>query len=418
MSRDPERNAQQLAKLERLWHHLADNPFYQRKLEGCTGPDSGTGDFAWFTRLPFTTKQDLARDRTDHPPYGSNFSLPRERYSRFCQSSGTTAGPIPVLDTAESWAAMLDVWDTVYEEAGVTPDQAIFFAFSFGPFLGFWTAFEAATRRGNLSIPGGGLSSSARLQMLATYQPGVFCCTPTYAIRLGELLRASTPAVRDRVAIHTILVAGEPGGSIPATRERIAALWSGAQVRDHHGMTEVGPVTFESRRNPGSLLVEESAFYAEILDPESDREVEEGKEGELVLTPLDRIDKPLVRYRTGDLVRKSYWEDTLSLEGGILGRIDDMILVRGVNVYPAAVEQIIREFEDVAEFQVRVSERDAMTELEISVELSPGVADPDNVVRRIEVALSDAFALRFPVKAVPPDTLPRHEFKSKRWISS
>lgn len=412
----------QAVKLRRLWDSLSANPFYQEKLRGFSGLENGnapgTSLTTWFRLLPFTTKQELAEDRALHPPFGSNLSLPLERYSRFCQSSGTTAGPIPTLDTPESWSAMLDVWDIVFRESGVDPRQTIFFAFSFGPFLGFWTAFEAATRRGNLAIPGGGLSSSARLQFLATYQPQVLCCTPTYALRLGQVLQEAGAPIQDRIRIATILVAGEPGGCIPATRTRISSLWRGARVSDHHGLTEVGPVSYESRDHPGSLLVAESAYVAEVLDPSTGKEVAEGAQGELVLTTLDRIDKPLLRYRTGDLVRKSTFRGQLCLEGGILGRIDDMLVIRGVNVYPGAVEQIVLGFPEVLDFEVRVYTRQAMTELDVRVEPRLGTPDPAGLARRIEVALSDAFALRFPVHPVSPGTLPRPEFKSKRWITS
>ncbi|MEZ5432485.1 MAG: hypothetical protein R3F31_15155 [Verrucomicrobiales bacterium] len=145
--------------------------------------------------MPFTTKMDLVWDREEHPPYGSNLTFPIGRYSRYCQSSGTASAPLPTLDTPESWSAMLDCWDRVYDAAGVGSDDVLFFAFSFGPFLGFWTAFECALRRGSRSIPGGGLSSEARLQAMQLNAATVLCCTPTYALRLGEILSAKTRSI-------------------------------------------------------------------------------------------------------------------------------------------------------------------------------------------------------------------------------
>lgn len=411
----------QLAKLRSLIGELqGGNEFYRDRLSraGVTESIESLSDFS--ERMPFTTKMDLVWDREEFSPYGTNLTYPFEKYSRFCQSSGTTRGPLPSLDTAESWSAMLDCWDKVFEASGVGTDEIIFFAFSFGPFLGFWTAFESATRRGNLSIPGGGLSSQARLQAMVTHQARVLCCTPTYALRLGELFSEQTDEEIRRYRLERIIVAGEPGGSLPEVRKRLSELWKGAAVFDHHGMTEVGPVTFEHPENPFSLCVIEDAYYVEVIDRETHREVAPGQKGELVVTTLTRTACPLLRYRTGDLVQKSFFApeqgdgEIFCLEGGILGRVDEMVVIRGVNIYPTAVEKIIRGFSEVAEFQVIQTTQQSMAELEISVE---PVGNPaEDLAARIARELADAFTLRIPVTVVSPGSLPRFEFKSKRWI--
>ncbi|MEO0447920.1 MAG: AMP-binding protein [Verrucomicrobiota bacterium] len=411
MDRDSLRELQ-AKKIGRLWQSLSKNLFYRHLCPHDPPPPQDAAALSsWIRTLPFTTKTQLAEDRSAYPPFGSNLSFPLAEYTRFCQSSGTTAGPIPVIDTPASWGSMLDIWEKVYQHAGVTKEARVFFAFSFGPFLGFWTAFDAATRRGNMAIPGGGLSSVGRLKLISDYAADVLCCTPTYAIRLGEERnrhqQGTTP-------IRRILVAGEPGGSLPSTRAWISSLWNGAEVWDHHGMTETGPVSYESVACPGSLLIDEESFLAEILDPNGE-EVDFNEEGELVLTTLERLAKPLIRYRTGDLVRKSIHQNQLCLEGGILGRLDDMIIVRGVNLYPSAVEKVIRSFAAVSEYQVLIRDVSSMKEIEVQVEFS-SAPPKDQSPRAIEVALQEAFALRVPVREVQAGTLPRHEFKAKRWI--
>jgi phenylacetate-CoA ligase len=408
----------QLAKLQDLIGELEKgNHFYISRLieAGLTSEIPSLECFS--ERMGFTSKMDLVWDREENPPYGSNLTYPLASYSRFSQSSGTTRGPLPWLDTNESWSAMLDCWDRVFEAAGVKKKQSVFFAFSFGPFLGFWTAYESATRRGNLSIPGGGLSSMARLRTIATHGCEVLCCTPTYALRLGELLEANSDDEEfHSVKVETIIVAGEPGGSIPEVREQLSKLWGGAQIFDHHGMTEVGPVTYEDPAKPMSLCVIESAYFAEIIDRETQKEVEIGEKGELVLTTLTRAASPLLRYRTGDLVQKAYFNGCLCLEGGILGRVDEMVVIRGVNVYPTAVEKVIRGFYEVAEFQVKQTTRQSMAELEITVEPHENVKNAKKLAKQVEKALQDAFTLRIPVKCTSPGDLPRFEFKSKRWV--
>jgi phenylacetate-CoA ligase len=420
----PDRSCIEALQTERLGVLLGElrsgNAFYRERL-GKSGLAPGAVTLASFSaQMPFTSKMDLVWDREEFPPYGSNLTYPIERYSRFCQSSGTTRGPLPSLDTAESWSAMLDCWDRVYEAAGVSPSDKIFFAFSFGPFLGFWTAFESATRRGNLSIPGGGLSSKARLQAMVAHEVEVLCCTPTYAMRLGELFTSHHNDETAGYRLKKIIVAGEPGGSIPEVRERLSELWKGARIFDHHGMTETGPVTYEHPDKPLSLCVIEEAYYAEVIDRETHREVEPGQRGELVLTTLTRTACPLLRYRTGDLVEKTFFtppgggEPLFCLEGGVLGRVDEMVVIRGVNVYPTAVEKIIRGFSEVVEFQVIQTTRQSMAELEVSIE-ADAKARPD-LAGRVQRELADAFTLRIPVRVVEEGALPRFEFKSKRWV--
>lgn len=418
----PDRASIESLQTERLRALLlelrAGNAFYRDRLaKAGLGEAPTLAEFV--AKMPFTSKMDLVWDREEFPPYGSNLTCPIGRYSRFCQSSGTTRGPLPSLDTAESWSAMLDCWDRVYEAAGVGPGEKIFFAFSFGPFLGFWTAFESATRRGNLSIPGGGLSSKARLQAMVAHEVEVLCCTPTYAMRLGELFAAHANDETATYRLKKIVVAGEPGGSLPEVRRRLSDLWKGARVFDHHGMTETGPVTYEHPDKPLALCVIEEAYFAEIIDRENQTEVAPGQKGELVLTTLTRTACPLLRYRTGDLVEKAYFapegaSSGLCLEGGILGRVDEMVVIRGVNVYPTAVEKIIRGFPEVVEFQVVQTTRQSMAELEVMIE-ADAKARPD-LAECVQRELADAFTLRIPVKMVEAGELPRYEFKSRRWV--
>ena len=418
----PDRASIESLQTERLRALLLElrsgNAFYRDRLaKAGLGEAPTLAEFV--AKMPFTSKMDLVWDREEFPPYGSNLTYPIGRYSRFCQSSGTTRGPLPSLDTAESWSAMLDCWDRVYEAAGVGPGEKIFFAFSFGPFLGFWTAFESATRRGNLSIPGGGLSSKARLQAMVAHEVEILCCTPTYAMRLGELFAAHANDETATYRLKKIVVAGEPGGSLPEVRRRLSDLWKGARVFDHHGMTETGPVTYEHPDKPLALCVIEEAYFAEIIDRENQTEVAPGQKGELVLTTLTRTACPLLRYRTGDLVEKAYFAPAgassgLCLEGGILGRVDEMVVIRGVNVYPTAVEKIIRGFPEVVEFQVVQTTRQSMAELEVMIE-ADAKARPD-LAERVQRELADAFTLRIPVKMVEAGELPRYEFKSRRWV--
>jgi len=387
---------------------LVGNVFYRRKFSG--GPGSAAldsvGDFT--ARFPLTTKQELVEDQAAHPPYGSNLTHPVGHYTRCHQTSGTTGAPLRWLDTPESWAAMTDDWATVLRAAGITAADRIFFAFSFGPFLGFWLAFEAAGKLGVLSIAGGGMSSAQRARVIREHACTVLCCTPTYALHLAEASQAEgiDPATG---RIRLVVVAGEPGGSIPAVRERISTAWGGARVFDHHGMTETGPVTYEHPGRPGDLVVMERSFLAEVIDPATTLPVQAGERGELVLTTLRRTGSPLIRYRTGDLVQSRRIDGDRVLEGGILGRVDDMVVVRGVNVYPTALDALVRTSASAGEYRVTVDRRSHLAEL--SIELESDAAEAEAVSRRIQESL----ALRVPVTVAAPGSLPRFELKARRW---
>ena len=390
------------------------NPFYTTKLRGCGVRIRDIDSLEAFHRLvPFTTKRELASDQREHPPYGSNLTYPVPRYTRFCQTSGTTGTPMRWLDTHESWSWMLQNWQRVYKAAGVTSDDRVFFAFSFGPFLGFWTAFEAAVERGCLCLPGGGLSSVGRARVILDNHVTVICCTPTYAIHLAESANAGGIDL-SQSSVRRIIVAGEPGGSIPATRKRIETLWPGARVVDHHGMTEIGPVSYEPRDMSGYLRIIDDAYHAEILEPGGDQPVAPGEPGELILTTLGREACPLIRYRTGDIVRADPDAEGTLLIGGILARADDMLIVRGVNIFPSAVEAVLRSFAEIAEYQVLVDESSAMTDLSLRIEPVADSANPEQLCTAVAAALQSSLSLRVPVTLA--QDLPRFELKAKRWV--
>ncbi|HUD99274.1 MAG TPA: AMP-binding protein [Bryobacteraceae bacterium] len=404
-----------MAKLRDLFSAIQGNPFYSSKLRG-VHPD------APLASLPFTLKQELIDDQTAHPPYGSNLTYSLDRYTRFCQTSATTTGtPMRWLDTPESWDWMVGNWSRVYQAARVGARDRIFFAFSFGPFLGFWVGFDAATRMGALAIPGGGMRSAARLRTIIETSATVLCCTPTYAIRLAEVA-AEENIDLGASAVRVLIVAGEPGGSVPATRSHISKLWHGARVIDHHGMTEIGPVSYGCPEHPGVLHVIEDSYIAEVIDPVTGQPVPRGTTGELVLTNLGRLGSPLIRYRTSDMVQAASGErcvcgsTDLALDGGILGRTDDMLVVRGVNVYPSAVDNILRGFEAVTEYRVEIQNHRTLPELSIQVEADPANTQDSILTHRLEAALTNAFALRIPVSLVPSGSLPRFEMKARRWV--
>lgn len=402
---------------ELLREIIPANCFYTQKLTKARIDAKSIQTLADFLRFPFTTKAELSADQCDYHPYGQVLTYPISQYTRFCQTSGTTNQPLRWLDTPESWNWLLGCWEMIYKIVGVRSLDRLFFAFSFGPFLGFWTAFDAATRLGCLCLPGGGMSSAARLRFLIDNQATVVLCTPTYALRLAEVAREQGIDLKTG-PVRKLIVAGEPGGSIPATRARIESAW-GARVFDHNGLTEVGPVGVECPENPAGIHILEPKYIAEVVDPVTGQPVSPGAHGELVLTNLGRWGSPAIRYRTGDLVRIdpnpcSCGRSLLRLQGGILGRTDDMIHIRGNNLYPSALEAVIHRFPEVAEYRVHVDESESLTALRIELEpasdsLATGLAE------RVGQAIRQELLFRAEVRMVAPGSLPRYEMKAQRF---
>lgn len=406
-----EQRARLAAMLAKVCAH---NPFQRARLAGIAF-DAQRDDLSV---LPLTSRAELQADQERHPPFGTNLTCPLARYCRYHQTSGTNGKPLRWLDTAESWAWWLKCWRHIYSAAGVTAGDHLVFPFSFGPFIGFWSAFEAAAGMGHLCLPAGGMSTSARLRYIIDNQATVVCCTPTYALRMGERAQAEGIDLASS-PVRALIVAGEPGGGIPATRRRIEAMW-GARLYDHVGMTEIGPWGFETTEEPGVIQILETEFIAEVIDPADGTPVADGAEGELVLTNLGRWCSPLIRYRTGDRVRLVQADAGggavfRRIAGGLLGRMDDLLFIRGNNVFPSALEAVIREVEGVAEYRLRVRRRDAMDELAIEVEPADG-ADGVAVVQRVASAVRDRLHFAAEVCAVAAGSLPRFEMKAQRVV--
>jgi phenylacetate-CoA ligase len=398
----------QLQKLNRLLAFaVSENELYRRTLAGCPAQLASLDELAL---LPQTAKNELQPVVGDEP-FAANLTYPPERYVRCHQTSGTRGRPLVVLDTTEDWQWWIDCWQFVLDAASVTPSDRAMLAFSFGPFIGFWSAFDSLVARGALVIPGGGLSSLARVEVIRNAGVTTLLCTPTYALHMAEVAAEHNINLA-QLAVEKIIVAGEPGGSVPATRERIETAWD-ARVIDHGGATEIGPWGFADAQGRG-LHVNEAEFIAEFISHETGRPAKEGELAHLVLTTLGRYGAPVIRYRTGDLVRPM-WPTNGSnrfvlLEGGILGRSDDMMIIRGMNIYPSAIEQILRSFPEVVEYRMTARKRGAMDELVVEVE--DHLQDPARIAEELHLKLG----LKIDVRCAAAMSLPRFEGKGRRFI--
>jgi phenylacetate-CoA ligase len=398
-----------LARLNALLEHAAeDSPFQRERLRDHL-PLASLADLRG---LPRTSKQDLVDDQAAHPPFGTNLTYPLERYTHLHQTSGTSGMTLRVLDTPEDWAWWTRGLGTVFRAAGVGARDRVALAYSFGPYIQFWASYEGAQDVGAMVIALGGMDSLHRLATLREYEATTLLCTPTYAVHLAKV--AEQQDLRDAMrSIERVVCTGEPGASIPSVRRWIQLGW-GARCFDHAGLSEVGPFGYPCDV-AGGLHLREDEFVAEILHCESGAPVADGAYGELVVTALGRTGFPVVRYRTGDIVESHAGPCPAGHPGrwlpqGILGRTDDMVVIRGMNVFPSAVEQILREFDGVGEFRITFyTEPSAMDEIKVEVELARATE-----ARAIQARLREGLGLRVRIVPLKPGILPAQVGKARR----
>ena len=419
----PELEALQVRKLRNLLEWAgAQVPYHSKRLHDAGVAADSIKSLDDLKRIPFMTREEWMQGQLDHPPYGPILAAPTESAVRYHLTSGTTGRtPIRVLDSMKDWEWIAEMWCYAFWGFGVRPSDTVFFAFSYGTFVGFWGAHYACEKIGCLVLPGGNMTTEARVKQILDMDATVVCSTPTYALRMAQEARALGIDLVNG-PVKRIILSGEPAGSIPATKKLIEEQW-GAKAGDTAGMTELGTIMmFECSHQPGGAHIIEDHYIEEVIDPFSGEPVGYGESGERVVTSFGRGFIPVIRYRTRDLVQKVP-ADTCSCgrtfdvyDGGIRGRVDDMKLVRGTNVYPRAVEAIVREYDAIDEFQIHLYTAEGIRdEIEVLVEIPDPSADRDAMLSDLGKTLAEAHeGLRFHVRQVDDGSLPRFELKAKR----
>jgi phenylacetate-CoA ligase len=404
-------------KLRHLLSELTPNEFYQNKFKACGLTLDTVKSAVDLQALSFTTKAELVSEQAGHPPFGRLLTYPLSRYRYLHQTSGTTGRPLKWLDTAESFQWFIDSWGYVYRGAGISEEDTVFCAFSFGPYISHWTAISGAWNVGAMCVSGGGLNSEQRLQSIFDNRCTVLVCTPTYSLHLAERARElgmDLQASTIRKSIH----AGEPGASLPNVKRRIEEAW-GARCFDHAGATEVGAWAFACTADSTAIHLNEAEFIFEVINPESGEAVSEGTRGELVITNLGRASMPVLRYRTGDLVEMTTapcacGRNFARIKGGVLGRADDMLIVRGVNLYPSAIDDLMRSLSNIAEYEVHIRTISGMHDLLIHLE--PVEANLfAETARAVLETFRNRFNIRVHLEQAASGSLPRYEFKARRY---
>jgi phenylacetate-CoA ligase len=407
---DSSADTDRLARLKALVETVAaTNEFQRGRLDGVE-----LNSLDDLRQIPLTSKEALVADQAQHPPFGTNLTFELERYAHVHQTSGTTGATLRVLDTAEDWLWWRRCFARVFRSTGVGPKDVVALAYSFGPYVQFWASYEGASEVGAMVVALGGMDSVQRLDTIREYRATTLVCTPSYAVHLAKVA-AQSDQLEALESVDKLICTGEPGASLPGVRTEMERAW-GARCYDHAGLSEVGPFAYPCA-DSGGLHLTEDEVIAEIVHPDSGEPVGSGELGELVITALGRVGFPAIRYRTGDIVECNpegcpaghlgRW-----LPGGVLGRSDDMVVIRGMNVFPSAIEQILREFGGVGEFRITFyNDPRAMDEVKVEVEL----ARPADA-RAIQARLRQRLGLRVRIVPIKAGILPAQIVKARRVV--
>lgn len=410
----------QLKRLKTLLEAVyKDNPFYKRKLREHGVVPEDLRSVRDIAKLPYLHKREIAEDQAEHPPFGSNLVGGLDQYVRYHQTTGTTGRPVRWLDTKETWNWRGRCAAMSLKGSGVTSKDIIFFPFAFGPHVAYWGVWEGAYQIGALAIAGGGWDTLQRLKAIFENTVTVIACTPTYALRMAEVAKENGIDLR-KSSVRITFHGGEPGALIPSVRNRIMESW-GAKPFDYPGLTEVGAYGIHCVAQDGAIHVNEAEFIFELIDPRTGDLIEGEGMGEMVLTNLGRTSSPSIRFRTGDLVRVKNEKCPCGrtfrlLDGGIIGRVDGMITIRGINIYPSQVQAIVEKYLVVGEeYQIVAYTEKGLAELKVMCEFL-GERQGDEVPNRIRKDLRDGLEIRVGVEAVPRGTIERSDYKSKRFV--
>lgn len=412
-------DALKLGLLKRHLKHAYDNsPYYRASFDAAGVKPEDLETLADLRRFPTIDKKILRERQEARPLLGDLAAVPEREVVYVSASSGSTGVPTVSPFTQQDFDEWIDYEARQFWSSGLRPDDRYAHSLNFSLFIG-GPCVLGAQKLGALSIHAGTVPSERLLAILRQFQATAIWTTPSYAWYLGETAQKEGIDPKKDLAVKRIFVAGEPGGSIPETRARIEALW-GAEVYDYYGLSDIFGSCAGMCEEKNGLHWAEDHILVEVLDPESGEPVAPGERGEMVLTTLKKRARPLIRFRTGDIV--SFTDEpcgcgrTSQRLLGVHGRRDDMLIIRGVNIFPSDVEAIVRKDHDfTGEYRLVIERVDHLDRLTIEVERATayqGTAEAlaDRLAHRVK-AITGVGAH---VAVLDPDTLPRATHKAKR----
>lgn len=409
-------------KLRLLQEHLAhayqNSPYYRASFDAAGVHPDQVKSLDDLRHFPFLTKQTLRERQLAAPPFGDIVAVPERDIVYISASSGSTGVPTASPFTAQDFEDWMDYEARQFWSSGLRPEDRYCHSLNFSLFVG-GPCVLGAQKVGALSIHAGTVPSERLLTILQQFQASAMWTTPSYAWYLGETALKQGIDPKKDLNIQRIFVAGEPGGSIPETRQRIEALW-GAKLYDYYGLSDIFGSCAGMCEAQDGLHWAEDHILVEVLDPVTGEPVPEGERGEMVLTTLKKTARPMIRFRSGDIVSFttepcSCGRTSMRLKG-VHGRLDDMLIIKGVNLFPSDVEAIARKDHDFSgEYKLIVERINHLDVLTVELERSAAFAGSDvELAARFNGHLKSVTGVAATVRILAPDTLPRATHKAKR----
>ncbi|MBI3090626.1 MAG: AMP-binding protein [Candidatus Tectomicrobia bacterium] len=403
-----------------LAYAYRNSPLYRRLYDkaGITPEDVHTWE-DFYTKVPFTDKPDFLKEQ--ETSLFPSMALPEDYHLYYFQTSGTTGAPLREAFTHYDSLRCGDEWAIMFWDCGIRPSDRFYFCFNWGLWIGLWSAYWGVRAIGATVYSGGGMTSEQRIQQILDLQPTVVVGTPTYLVHLLDLARKQGIDL-SRSSVKFVSGGGEAGFNIPTTRRYLEQGW-GATVCDFYGIGEVNLGFIECRAHAGGVHAVESAYHSFSADPATGERVPDGEVGENIVSTFAHTGQVFIKYRTHDLVRRSARHEhgcgwTWSwLDGSVLGRSDFMVTIRGVNIYPTAIENLLAKVPGASpHYELHISRAEGMDRMLVKIEVDPSVPATDyaTVAAQAEAVYRDAIGVRLETEVVPPQTLPRYELKSKR----
>jgi len=401
-----------------LLHAYTHSPYYRASFDAAGVHPEEVRSLDDIRRFPFINKQTLRDRQLAVPPFGDLVAVPERDIVYISASSGSTGVPTASPFSSTDFDEWIDYEARQFWSSGLRPEDRYAHSLNFSLFVG-GPCVLGAQKLGALSIHAGTVPSERLLAILRQFQVTAIWTTPSYAWYLGETAIKEGIDLRKDLAVRRIFVAGEPGGSIPETRQRIEDLW-GASVYDYYGLSDIFGSCAGMCEEKDGLHWAEDHILVEVLHPDTNEPVEEGSRGELVLTTLRKTARPMVRFRTGDIVSFTAepcgcGRTSIRLQG-VHGRLDDMLIIKGANLFPSDVEAIARRDHDfTGEYRLIVERENHLDRLTVELERSPAFAGSDEALaHRFGRQLKSITGVSANVTILPADTLPRATHKAKR----
>jgi len=421
MDREKLRNLQ-LKKFKRIFEWAYYNSPFYKKLYKDAGIEPGDiKTYEDIKRVPKIDKGMLRNTQNKEPfPYGDILAVPLTEITEFRQTSGTTGTPVYQADTWQDWEWWSECWAYILYAQGYRDTDRLFLPFGYNIFVAFWACHYAAEKLGCEVVPGGVLDTEARILKMQELKCTAFAATPTYVLGMADTAKKMGIDPKS-IGIKKITCAGEPGASIPTTRKRIEDAW-GAKVYDHIGATEIGAWSYMCTVQKG-LHVNEAFFLVEIEDTETGEIIEEPmKNGKMIITAFDRYAKPCIRFDSKDVIRWADYDCECGrtfrcIDGGVIGRADDITKVKGVLLAPTAIEEVVRSFEELSdEYEVIVTKKGDIDDIILKIEIKPGYESrQEDILKKLRDHLRVKTNLGYKIEMHPYGSLPRYALKAKRF---